>query len=64
VETRHGNRGGDRESGNPANQRAAAILSQEPLQLREHENRGHHPKDAPDDGATEQPRLARPAAQG
>jgi len=45
---RHGDRGGDRESGNTANQRAAAILSQEPLQLRQHQNCGHHPKDAAD----------------
>jgi len=45
---RHGDRGGDREPGNTANQRAAAILSQEPPQLRQHQNCGHHPKDAAD----------------
>ena len=61
---RHGDRGGDRESGNPTNQRAAAIFRQEPMQLREHENCGHHPKDAADEGATEQPRLPRSASQG
>ena len=43
---------------------AAAIFRQEPLQLREHENCGHHPKDAADEGATEQPRLPRSASQG
>jgi len=61
---RHGDRGGDRESGNPANQRAAAIFSQEPLQLREHEHCDHHPEDTADEGATEQPRLPRAASQG
>jgi len=60
---RHGDRGGDRESRNPANKRAAAIFRQEPLQLREHENRGHHPEDAADEGATEQPRLPRSASK-
>ena len=54
---RHGDRGGDPESDNPANERAAAILSQEPVQLRERENCGHHPKDAAHDGATEEPSL-------
>jgi hypothetical protein len=63
VEIRHSDRGGDRESGNPANHRAAAIFSQEPLQLGEHENCDHHPKHAADDGATEQPSLPGSASQ-
>src|SRR5260370_32680773 len=64
MKIRHGDRGGERESGNPANERAAAILSQEPPQLRERENCGHHPKDAADDGATEEPKLPCCASKG
>jgi len=63
VEIRHRDRGGDRESGNPANERATAILGQEPLQLGECENRCRHPKDAADHGAAEQPGLPCRAAK-
>ena len=63
VEIRHRDRGGDRESGNPANERATAILGQEPLQLGECQNRCRHPKDAADHGAAEQPGLPCRAAK-
>ena len=57
VEIRHGDRGGDRESGNPANERATAIFGQKPLQLGECENCGRHAKDTADHGAAEEPGL-------
>ena len=57
VEMRYGNRGGDRKSDNPANQRTTAILGREPLQLGEGGNCGPDPEDASDDRSSEESGL-------
>ena len=57
VEIGHGDRGGDRKSDNPSNERTTAILGREPLQFRQSCNCGPDSDDASDDRSGEEPEL-------
>src|SRR6266849_6060192 len=63
AEIGHGDRGSNRESDNPANERATAIRGREPLQFGEDDNCGPDPEDASDDRSCEKPRLPCGAAK-
>ena len=54
----HGDWRGDREPNNSSDGRAAPILGQEPLELRQTNHRPRDAEEAADDGSDEEPRLS------
>jgi hypothetical protein len=63
AETSHGDRGSNRESDKPANERPTAIRGRQPLQLGEDDNCGPDADDASDDRPCEEPGLPCGAAK-